>query len=312
MIIIDQLFRFGNSITALYSCISFLVDQVYHFGYSVIITFNSLMHTFIDQVYHLGHYSVTAMSSWSHILIGAIAGFLIANLILALSSAISSRSAKKKIYNQSPTSEHLSIDTFIESIERSPGPSRSKPKPPLGDLELWAQELRQLADDANSKIINEIDDDPGETSLFAEDYISESEHNKALASLNDHIGYLIKCISKCDQLVQKSRSETIHAETIIDELRDEIDRFKSEKEQSKKVIENLQISHIEKGKLIDELRAQLMRSTYELSLEEPNSLHWSSQEQSLSHQKASSSENKHKAKDVMTYIPPNRRPMSQA
>lgn len=307
MIIVDQLFRFGNPIMALYSWILFLVDQVYHFGYSVIIMLNSLMHTYIDQLYHLGHYSVTAMSSWFHILIGTIAGFLIANLILTISSAISSRSAKKNFYNQSPTSEHLSIDTFIESIERSPRPSKSKPKPPLGDLELWAQELRQLADDTNNKI---IDDDPGETSLFAEDYISESEHNKAIASLNDHIGYLIKCISKCDQLVQKSRSETIHAETIIDELRDEIDRFKTEKEQSKEVIEDLRISHIEKGKLINELRAQLVRSPYELSSEKPNPLRWSSQEQPLLYQKASSSENKQKAKDIMTYIPPNRRSMS--
>lgn len=313
MIIIDQLFRFGHAITALYTWILFLIDQVYDFGYFVLMALNSLIHIFIDVLYHVGHYSITVLSSWFQILIGIIVGFLIANLLLSISSATFSQSAEKNYCNQPFTSEHASIDSFIESIERCPRLHKPKPKskPTIAELDLWAQEVQHQAEDANSNISNEIDDDPGETSLFAEDYISESEHNKALASLNYQIGGLIKHISKRDQLLKKSRGEIIHAETRIGELREEIKRLEIEIVQDKDVIEDLQVSHSEKDKLIDELRTQLFSQIYGLPLEEMKPLSLSGQEELSSEHVIAPSESKPKAKDIMTYIPPNRRSVSQ-
>lgn len=273
MIIIDQLFRLDHPISAFYPWILFLIDQVYHISYSVIMAFSFLILTFIDQLYRFGHYSVTELSSWLQIIIGIIAGFLIANLILSISSAISFQLAKKYFHGQLVTSEYVSIDTFIESIERCPRPSKPKPKPPIPKLDVWAQEVQQQAENDSNDINNETDEDPGETSLFTEDYISESEHNKALASLNQQIGGLIKRISKRDQLLQKSRGETMNAETVIDELRDKVKCLETETAQNKNIIEDLQISHNEKEKLIHRLRKQLFRPTHELLLRENYSFH---------------------------------------
>lgn len=292
MIVIDQLFRVSHLITASYPWILVLIDPVYHFGYSIIMAY------------------VTSMNSWFQILIGTIAGFLIANLILSISSTISFQSVKKTFRSQPLTSEYASIDTFIESIERYPQPSKPKPKPPISDLDLWAKEIQQQAENANNDMNNEIDDDPGETSLFAEDYISESEHNKALASLNHQIGRLVQQISKRDQLLQKSRAETIYAERLIDELQDEIKDLKIDQAKKKIIIEDLQILLNEKEKLIHELNTHFFKPT---SAEEMDSLHWSDKGQpSLMQQEATPSEGKQKVKDLMTYIPPNRRPVSQA
>lgn len=292
MITIDQLFRLSHLIIVSYPWILLLIDPVYDFGYSVMMA------------------CVISMNSWFQILIGIIAGFLIANLILSISSTISFQPVKKTFRSQPLTSEYASIETFIESIERYPQPSKPKPKPPISDLDLWAKEIQKQAENANNDINNEIDDDPGETSLFAEDYISESEHNRALASLNYQIGRLVQQISKRDQLLQKSRAETIYAEQSIDELQDEVKDLKTDQAKKKSIIKDLQISLSEKEKLIQELHSHFFKPT---SKEEMDSLHWSDKEEpSLMQQEATPSEGKQKAKDLMTYIPPNRRPLSQA
>lgn len=295
MAIFNQLFRSSHSIILSYPWILFLIDPVYDFGYSIIMAF------------------VTPMNSWFQIIIGTIAGFLIANLILSISSTIGSQSAKTTLQSQSLTSEYTSIDDFIESIERYPQPSKSKPKPPISNTDLWAKEIRRQAENANNDINNEIDDDPGETSLFAEDYISQSDHNKALASLNHQIGCLIQQISKRDQLLQKARAETIYAERTIDELQDEVNDLKTDQETKKHIIKDLQTSNDQKENLIHELHAHAFKSTHEFPLEEKDSLHYDDQEQtSPIQQEATPSEGKQKAEDVMTYIPPNRRSLSQA
>lgn len=316
MTIIDQLLRFGQSITALYSWILFLINQIFQFGHSVVMASNSWTQIHIHQLVHLGHYSITALNAWFQILIGAIAGLLTANLILIISLAISSQWTRKKAYQQPLTSTRPSIDTFIDSIEDPPRPPpKPKSKPPISENELWARQLQQQqqqqADDYNS---NNDDNDPGETSLFAEDYISETEHNRALSILKSEISKLVKRITARDQLLQKSRAESVYAETQIDELRDEIQRLQAEVLQGKKVIDNLQVSHIEKGKLICELRAQLVRPTHEVPPEKMNPARWSGQAQPVSHQvhqaagAAASESQQKRAKDVLTYIPPNRRP----
>lgn len=313
---------------------------------------NSWIQILTNQLIHLGHYPIiTALNSWSQILIGTIAGFLIASLILTL---LSSEWTKKKLYQQSLTSARPSIDTFIESIENSPRPPpkpKPKPKTPIPEHDLWAQQLQQQqkqqqqADKYNSDNDDEYDDDddddddkddsddPGETSLFAEDYISQTEHNRAFATLNSEISKLIKRITARDQLLQKSRAETIKAEGQIDQLQDEIKRLRAKVQQGKRVIDDLQVSHIEKGKLIYELRAQLVRPTHEVPPEKMNPARWSGQAQQppVTHQATaagagaaaaaaasaasaasaagvSESQQQKRAKDVLTYIPPNRRP----
>lgn len=183
------------------------------------------------------------------------------------------------------------------------------------------------------------DDDPGETSLFAENYITESEHNKALASLDHQIGRLIKQITKRDQLLQKSRVETIQAETMIDELQEEIKGLKADQEKSKNktiIKYPLQVSHgdddekkKEKFLINDELHARAPRGSGKLTTEEKD-VGFSSKDEvvdsslhCIDHQELSfllqqqqetipSGEGRQKAKDIMTYIPPNRRPLSQA
>lgn len=295
MVIFDQLFRFIHSIISSYPWILFLIDPVYDLGYSIIMAY------------------VTSMNSWFQIIIGTITGFLIANLILSISSTICSQSAKTAFQSQPLTLEYTSIDNFIESIERYPQPSKPKPKPPISNTDLWAKEIRRQAENANNDINNEIDDDPGETSLFAEDYISQSDHNKALASVNYQIGCLIQQISKRDQLLQKARAETIYAERTIDELQDEVNDLKTDQEAKKHIIEDLQTSNDQKENLIHELHAHAFKSTHEFPLEEKDSSHYDDQEQtSPIQQEATPSEGKQKAEDVMTYIPPNRRSLSQA
>lgn len=304
MTIIDQLLHFGQSIMALYSWLPFLINQIFHIGHSVVMASNSWTQIHIHQLVHLGQYSITALNTWFQVLIGAIAGFFTANLILVIFLAISSEWTRKKADQQLLTSTRPSIDTFIESIEDTCRTS---------ELELWARQLQQQqqADDYNSNI---DDNDPGETSLFAEDYISETEHNRALSFLKSEISKLEKRITASDQVLQKSHAESIYNETIIDELRRQIKRLQAEVLQGKRVIDDLQVSHIEKGKLICELRAQLVRPTHEVPPEKMNPARWSGQAQPVSHQLyqaagAAVSENQQKrAKDVLKYIPPNRRP----
>lgn len=282
---------------------------------------NSWTQILIHQLVHLGHYYITALNAWFQILIGAIAGFLTANLILIISFAISSQWTRKKAYQQPLTSTRPSIDTFIESIEDSSSqpPSTPKPKSSISEHELWARQLQQQqqqADDYNSS--NNDNNDPGETSLFAEDYISETEHNRALSILKSEISKLVKRITARDQLLEKFRAETVNAESQIDKLRDEIKHLQAEVLQGKKVIDDLQVSHIEKGKLIYELRAQLVRPTHEVPPEKMNPARWSGQAQPVSHQvhqaagAAASETQQKRAKDVLTYIPPNRRPAANA
>lgn len=277
-----------------------------------------------------------AISSWFQIVVGTIVGFLVANLVLSISSTIPSsfQSVKRTFQGQQSqlliTSEYKSVDTFLESIERYPQPSKSKPtksnnpKPSLSDIDSWTKEMQeqqqqqQQAENGynNDDIINtsetldDDDDEPGETSLFAENYITESEHNKALASLDYQIGRLIKQISKRDQLLQKSRVETIQAETMIDQLQVEIKGLKADLEAKNKIIiKELQVLHDEKEKLlIHELHApRLSELTEGFPKDElVDSSHCIDQAETTP------SEGKQKAKDIMTYIPPNRRPLSQA
>lgn len=298
LIIINQLFGFNNLTAMLYPWML----QVYYFGYSIIMTLNSLIHTSADQIYHFGHYSVMALSSWFNILIETIGRMLITSLLLIISFAIFSRLAKKRPQNQSFTSEHPSIDSFIESIERSPKLSESKPKPPSEDLKSWALRIQRQADKDNENINN----DPDETSLFADDYISQSEHNKVLASLDDHIGHLTKFVSKFDNLSQKYQSDNMASEKKIELLQDKIHRLENEKVNRKKAFDDLQMSHVEKDCLICELQKKLATLNYE------NTMSWMVEDQSSLQQVASSSEAKQKDKDGMPYIPPNRRPASQA
>lgn len=269
-----------------------------------------------------------AVSSWFQIIIGTIVGFLVANLILSISSSAipssSFQSVNKRTF-QTHQSQKPLISSEYESIERYPQPSKSKlsksnkPKPSPSDLDSWTQEMQQQQEAENGynndDIINtsEIDNDddgdddvdPGETSLFAENYIAESEHNKALASLDYQIGRLIKQITKRDQLLQKSRVETIQAETMIHELQVEIKCLKADQANNKTIIKELQVSLGEKEKLTNQLHAsRISELTEEFSKDGLDSSH-------CVDQKTASSEGKQKAKDIMTYIPPNRRPLSQ-
>ena len=362
MIIINQLFRFSHAIIVSYPWIIFLIDPVYHLGYFLIVA------------------CMRSINSWFQVIIGTIAGFLVANLVLSISSAIPSsfQSVNKRTFqeqSQPPlitSSEYESIDTsFLESIERYPQPSKSnKPKPsPSSDLDSWTTEMQEQqqqqqqqqaengydnadAINATSNIDDDDDDDPGETSLFAENYITESEHNKALASLDYQIGRLIKQITKRDQLLQKSRVETIQAETMIDELQEEIKGIKANQEEKVKnktiMKDSLQVSHgdedddddddekkKEKFLINDELHARAPRGSGKQTTEEDEG--FSSKDEvvdssshCIDHQEQSSllllllqqqqqqqestpiGEGRQKAKDIMTYIPPNRRPLSQA
>lgn len=318
MIIINQLFRFSHAIIESYPWIIFLIDPAYHFGYFLIMG------------------CMGAVSSWFQIIVGTIVGFLVANLVLSISSTIPSsfQSVKRTFQGQQSqpliTSEYKSVDIFLESIESYPQPSKSKPsksnnpKPSLSDLDSWTKEMQQQQQQQqaengyhNDDIINtsetldDDDDDPGETSLFAENYITESEHNKALASLDYQIGRLIKQISKRDQLLQKSRVETIQAETMINQLQVEIKGLKADLEAKNKIIiiKELQVLHDGKKEklLINELHAPPVSELTEgFPKDEVDfSSHCIDQE-------TTPSEGKQKAKDIMTYIPPNRRPLRQA
>lgn len=295
MVLFNQLFRFNHSIMSSYLWILFLIDPVYDFGYSIIMAFT------------------TPINSWFQIIIGTIAGFLIANVILSISSTIYFQLIKPTFQSQPLTSEDTSIDTFIESIEHYPQPSKPKPKTPISNIELWTKEIRRQVGNANNDINNEIDNDPGETSLFAEDYISQSDHNKALASLNHQIGYLVQQISRRDQLFQKARTETIYAERTIDELQDEIKDLKMDQTVKNHIIEDLQILHNQGKNSIHELPTPAF-PIHAFLPEEKDILHFNGDQKQPSpiQQEANPSEGKEKAKEVMTYIPPNRRPLSQA
>lgn len=99
---------------------------------------------------------------------------------------------------------------------------------------------------------------------------------------------------------------------MIDELRDIVKCLETETAENKNIIEDLQISENVKEKLIHRLRKQLFRPTHELLLRENYLLHWSNQEQVSLQKVVTSSEIKDKAKEIMTYIPPNRRSLGQA
>lgn len=227
----------------------------------------------------------------------------------------------KALQSKPSTSDYPPTDTFIESIERYPPPSKLKPSKsnqnsPLYDLDSWIKEMQKQAENGDNEISSEIDNGAGETSLFAEDYITESEHNRALASLDYQIGGLIKQVSKRDQLLQKSRAETIHAEVMIDELQEEVKGLKADQAKNKIIIKDLQDSHDEKEKLILELSAQISKLTDRVPKEEEvdssaHSIHDQEKPSLIEQQEDTSSEGKPKAQDVMTYIPPNRRRLSQ-
>lgn len=310
MAITDQLFRFSYLIMRSPPWILSLTDSVYHFGYSSTMAF------------------INAISTWYQLNIGTIAGFLIANLILSMLSIVSFQSIRKVFQSKQPyTPDYTSIETFIESIERYPQSSsmlkrsKSKQNPSVSDLDSWTKEMQAQVENGYDEISSEIDNDgPGEMSLFTEDYITESEHNRALASLDYQIGTLIRQVSKRDYLLRKSRAETIHAETLIDELQDKVKSLKADLAKNVSIIKDLQHSNDEKEKLICKLHVQVLIKLTDdgVSKEGVDSSHSIEQEKKSSlteqeqEQEATPNEGKSKAKDVMTYIPPNRRRLSQA